>query len=497
MLKNGIYTVQKTYAYFFGFFLLCTLLSGCQYIYHPKALLVALGPPEDTNSNLFTFQSIAIEKTVQLNSQQDINTLLMNSTYKITGDNKVSGTIFILTVPHKFSDNSENTYMLPIMITAAHVLDQIEGDWATIDLRENINGNIVKVPTRIMLRINNKPLWTRHPYSDVAVAVIFLPRPILSSNSLILPALLATRETLNDYDIYPGCQLKILGYPYAIESDTSGFPILRSGGLASFLTHFDDKNSTFLVDYKVFPGDSGGPVYIHNPNWHRRNRQNSSAREIQIILGLVSEHIKLKKHDTNLDVNFPNEDSLSLAKVIPAKTILETIDSIPFTYKEFKQGLYLYPAIGPFDVSQLVPKEREHFINEAHGRLKGNIDKNILANFESKQSIWESKQTQQNWEMISNFVAYIAADKEIFSNVTVTTFPHDGATIKFQSVASRGINSTPTTANQLSTCDAKISIGRYYIWAERNGKPTTDMTEEHKIVKENESIQLREGNDQN
>jgi hypothetical protein len=69
---------------------------------------------------------------------EELNTLLMHATFRIIGPSAkgaqkaATGTVFILTTPHPSGDMRLGT---STMVTAAHVLDDIAGDEASILIR--------------------------------------------------------------------------------------------------------------------------------------------------------------------------------------------------------------------------------------------------------------------------------------------------------------------------------------------------------------------------
>src|SRR3989304_6819776 len=80
-------------------------------------------------------------------SDDEINSILMRSTFKIEGKAKNSiypttGTAFILGVPTKTNPNK--AYI--VLVTATHVLDNIDGDKAILYLRKKLEDSFIKFP---------------------------------------------------------------------------------------------------------------------------------------------------------------------------------------------------------------------------------------------------------------------------------------------------------------------------------------------------------------
>jgi hypothetical protein len=63
----------------------------------------------------------------------------------------------------------------------------------------------------------------------------------------VLPIdLLANDDLIEKFEIHPGDELLCLGFPLFVSSD-SGFPILRSGKIASFSDYSDPNQQEHLV----------------------------------------------------------------------------------------------------------------------------------------------------------------------------------------------------------------------------------------------------------
>ena len=69
-----------------------------------------------------------------------------------------------------------------------------------------------------------------------------------------------------------------LGFPRGLAANAAGFPILRSGRVASYPIAPAKIFPTFLLDFSVFPGNSGGPVFMTQVDRHRPGDATSAAR---------------------------------------------------------------------------------------------------------------------------------------------------------------------------------------------------------------------------
>lgn len=195
--------------------------------------------------------------------ETDLATALMTSTVKIEAPGSV-GTGFLLGQPLK-GDPSRAAYVL---VTAAHVLAEAKADAAVLHFRRKVGDRFERLPVPLAIRAAGKPLWVQHPTADVAAIRIRVPEG--AHVVLALTDLLATDETLRQLAVGPGEELLVLGFPFGAESSSAGFPILRSGRIASYPLLPTKEVKTFLMDFQVFPGNSGGPVFLMSTATERR-----------------------------------------------------------------------------------------------------------------------------------------------------------------------------------------------------------------------------------
>lgn len=399
----------------------------------------------------------------------DINTILMRSTFKIVGENGKVGTVFILGKP---SSTGRSQYVL---VTAAHVLEDLTGNSAIIFLRRKEEDKYIKVPYLYQIRQDGRPVWVKHPDADVAAMFISIPEGF--DIALASTEILATDKVLEDYDIYPGRELKVLGFPFGLESNLAGFPILRTGCIASFPLIPAHELKTFLMDFRVFGGNSGGPVYFHAPSWQKRGSGDiGRGPEVQIILGLVSEQKFMTEAQEAKD-----KCQLSIATVVHGALIKETVNLLPPV-----------PVTSALPLRELFFLSQLSFLNSSIGRLKEKVPKDSLAQVKSKTADWEIAPTEGNWMEISEAVTFTAVKYSITSAVTVVSLPRSGARIKYQTVGQRVRKEVPTTAKQVTTCVETLPIGRYHIWAEREGRRTSDISHIYEIVKQEERVEIIE-----
>jgi len=118
----------------------------------------------------------------------------------------------------------------------------------------------------------------------------------------------------------------VLGFPFGAEANEEGFPILRSGRVASYPLVPSTKTKTFLLDFEVFKGNSGGPVFLYD-----RNRIYGGSIHIgttNFLLGLVSKEGEMTEQVKSIDQTVIKRHRLALAEVVHASLIREAIERL-------------------------------------------------------------------------------------------------------------------------------------------------------------------------
>lgn len=200
-----------------------------------------------------------------------------------------------------------------VLVTANHVLEGMPGAIARIGFRiENADGSWSYSPTPVRIRdVGGHELWTHHPSRDVAALVITAPPEF--AKAAIPQAYLAGDDTFTSYQVGAGDEMMALGFPRGLAANQAGFPILRAGRVASYPVAPAKIFPTFLLDFAVFPGNSGGPVFMTDQD-HRRAAAGAPAPEF--IAGLLTQQVEL------------NNERLEIGIVTHAKFIRETLARI-------------------------------------------------------------------------------------------------------------------------------------------------------------------------
>ena len=263
---------------------------------------------------------LILQHSVVAQSLLDLTTHLMRSTYKLEGGGSV-GTAFVLLDP---IPESTNSYRF-LLVTAAHVLDNTHGDTTSIHLRNKINDEYVRLTHPIKIRDNGTNLWTSHPAADVAVMYVSMPS-VMDIGPVSVAGIFADDAFIEENDIRPGDQMYALGFPLGSEANSYGFPILRSGAIASYPLLPTSTEKTFLFDFKVYRGNSGGPVFLYAINRLKLGSGPAQTVSFCRIMGLVSQEKIFTEQVQSMYRSQLEQHPLSVAVVVHASVIKETIE---------------------------------------------------------------------------------------------------------------------------------------------------------------------------
>lgn len=259
---------------------------------------------------------------------------LINATVQLEQDlgnnTKTVGTAFLVSVPTP--DGKPRT----VLITAGHLFERMPkpevrigwrlgssvGDWryapGPVTIRAQVSpmdaaASATPAASPRTLTVDGRPLWVRHPTQDIAALAIQAP-PEFAKAAIPL-SWLANDQTFAKYDVRPGDEMMALGFPRGLSSNRAGFPILRWGRVASYPLSPVSNFPTFLLDFRVFDGNSGGPVFMADPD---RGRGVGAAAGTEgpgayFVAGVLTKQVESRG------------DRLEIGVVVHARHVRETI----------------------------------------------------------------------------------------------------------------------------------------------------------------------------
>lgn len=232
---------------------------------------------------------------------------LIESTVKLeqplSGGLRTVGTGFLV------ADTAPDGTPRTVLITAHHVFDRMPDAEATLGLRVLGQDDGWRYsPQRVTIRdADGAPLWTHHPVQDIAA--IEIPKAVASRAIPI--GYLARGEPLDGLQPEPGDELLVLGFPLGVSANPQGFPILRSGRVASYPLAPASRYPTFLLDFSVYAGNSGGPVFVNRAGPIAAATNGATVQPI--VVGVLTQQIQMEG------------DRLAIGNVTQARYVIETL----------------------------------------------------------------------------------------------------------------------------------------------------------------------------
>ena len=250
-------------------------------------------------------------------ADQDVefNTPVLKSTVKLISGSVV-GTGFLVT-PTNLSGRI-------VLVSAAHVLTNM-GERVTVIFRGKTGDVYQRFPVDISLRTNAVSVVVAHTNADVAAFVLSmtLPPAVIPLNTLLGD--FENDSFFRDFSYHPGDEVRVIGFPRGYEYN-AGFPVLRSGRLASYPLWPARQVGHYLIDFPVFPGNSGGPVFVSERRHLRQGEINSVT--VRRLIGLVSQSVQSSEQISSQTELVIRTQSLGLGLVVPAEFIQDVFKEI-------------------------------------------------------------------------------------------------------------------------------------------------------------------------
>lgn len=220
-------------------------------------------------------------------------------------------------------DDSDDR-LVPFLVTNQHVLDG-EGN---VVIKMNRADNLPAVNYRLDLE-SDRHLVTVHP-GGADVAVVSASPEIWveyqARTSLVPEYQVLSREKAQEIGVSEGDGVFAIGFPMGLVGyEDQIFPIVRQGCLARVQDWLSGRADTILIDASIFPGNSGGPVFLR-PSTVAIEGTKSNLHSY--LIGIVSTYIPYRDVAVSLQTGRAMsvlEENSGIAEIVPSNTIMETV----------------------------------------------------------------------------------------------------------------------------------------------------------------------------
>lgn len=236
-------------------------------------------------------------------------------------------------------DLSKRIYNI-FLLTNRHVFEG--NDFISVRFDTN-NGNVQRFP--IVLKENNNIKWLAHSDPRVDLAMISIDTNILTKNNInwgfINEEIFAYPENFANIGIELGDGVFIAGFPMGISGNLQNYAIVRSGSIARLDKELLDNDKCFLIDSMIFPGNSGGPVFIKP---ELASLDNTKAVNQVYLIGVVSGYRPYFENLYSHQSNPPQIAGISvnnsgLATVVSMNFVKEIYESFINNSKALEVGI--------------------------------------------------------------------------------------------------------------------------------------------------------------
>jgi hypothetical protein len=133
-------------------------------------------------------------------------------------------------------------------------------------------------------------------------------------------------------EIVEGDSIFVAGFPMGLVARPRARPLLRSGCIARVQDLYEDGGREFLVDAEIFPGNSGGPVFLAP-----QQLSVTGAPPVQEggLIGIVYSYVPYQEIAVSQQTGQPRvifQENSGLSAVLTVDCIDETIETLETRY---------------------------------------------------------------------------------------------------------------------------------------------------------------------
>lgn len=240
-----------------------------------------------------------------------------------------SGTAFVVSHAHARGTNT-------FIVTNRHLVDGVRRGGLVFTQKQNGQPAFGQ---RFQLNIEDFPhAWFMHPDPQVDLAIIPM-RPLEQAardqgvelyyhviDSRLAPDA-ATTRALDALE-----EILFVGYPSGVWDQVNLMPILRRGTTATPMALDFEGRAEFLIDAAVYPGSSGSPVFVYQPDTQRPGQ---SAGKKFLFAGVVAavffreeaNHLVPMPVPANNHGMVMGSEMIDLGLVIKSQAVIEVINA--------------------------------------------------------------------------------------------------------------------------------------------------------------------------
>jgi hypothetical protein len=205
------------------------------------------------------------------------------------------------------------------IVTNAHIAKKTEL-FLRFNLKSNPNQSL-RVSINKMIKSSNGP-WYFAPHSDVAVIPLSTYPEIQNKiDSIDIKPMGVSIFKTWDY-LNEGDDIYILGFPIGLGTEQHYSPVYRSG-----IISLKENKNEFLIDANIYPGNSGGPVFL-KPSVYDYRKNSIGEVTPAYLIGIVSSYIPYTDVAVSQQTQRPRiifEENSGLAIICSTDVILSSL----------------------------------------------------------------------------------------------------------------------------------------------------------------------------
>lgn len=178
------------------------------------------------------------------------------------------------------------------LLTNRHVFNDQDELYLRFDKKDITN--TTRFPIKLI--INGEAKWLAHQNENIDLAMLTIDPEILNNNNVdwvfLNEEMFAYPENFNDIGIEQGDGIFFAGFPLGISGIERNYAIVRYGIISRIDQEIIDLTHNFIIDASVYPGNSGGPVFL-KPELSCLD--GTKAISSVYLLGVISGYIPYKE----------------------------------------------------------------------------------------------------------------------------------------------------------------------------------------------------------